>query len=158
MIGNTVALTCVHFAFDSNSQRLPSPHADGPPVRPNISLGDSLAGLHAAFGAVMALLHRHRTGDKQGQVVDVSISESIFNMLEGCIPEWFEHGVVRPPSGSTITGVVPSGTWRAADGKYVIIGGNGNSGEQVADYGGLKGKCQYEQKGSLSRFSGHKRC
>lgn len=35
---------------------------DRPPVRPNISLGDSLAGLHAAFGTVMALLHRSRLG------------------------------------------------------------------------------------------------
>lgn len=36
---------------------------------------------------------------------------------------------MRPPSGSTLTGVVPSGTWKAADGVFVIIGGNGNSGE-----------------------------
>lgn len=36
--------------------------------------------------------------------------------------------MVRPPSGSTLTGVVPSGTWKAKDGVYVIIGGNGNSG------------------------------
>jgi crotonobetainyl-CoA:carnitine CoA-transferase CaiB-like acyl-CoA transferase len=61
-------------------------------------------------------------------VVDAAISESMFNMLEGCVPELAAHGATRPPSGSTLTGVVPSGTWRAADGVYVIIGGNGNSG------------------------------
>lgn len=43
--------------------------ADRPPVRPNMSLGDTLAGLHAAFGVVMALLHRQRHQNKvPGQV------------------------------------------------------------------------------------------
>lgn len=56
-------------------------------MRPNISLGDSLSGLHAAFGTVMALLHRTRSGGgTPGQVVDAAISESMFNMLEGCVP------------------------------------------------------------------------
>ena len=112
-------------------------------MRPNISLGDSLAGLHAAFGAVMALLHRERTNSTKGQTIDVAISESMYNMLEGCIPEFFTHGAVRPPSGTTITGVVPSGTWQAADGKYVIIGGNGNSGGcwQKRCYGYKGGSC-----------------
>lgn len=56
-------------------------YADRAPVRPNISLGDTLAGLHAAFGVVMALLHRQRGG--QGQVVDASISESMFQHARG---------------------------------------------------------------------------
>lgn len=63
------------------------------------------------------------------QVVDAAISESLFNMLEGCVPEYAATGESRSPSGSTLTGVVPSGTWRAKDGVFVIIGGNGNSGE-----------------------------
>lgn len=124
-------------------------------MRPNVSLGDNLAGLHAALGAVLALLHRDRqrlaagggagagvaggspSSDlPRGQVVDVAITESVLNMLEGCVPEWFAHGVNRPPSGSTLTGIVPSGTWQARDGKSVIIGGNGNSGEGVCALGG----------------------
>ncbi|KAK9831410.1 hypothetical protein WJX81_002598 [Elliptochloris bilobata] len=103
-------------------------YADRAPVRANISLGDSLAGLHAAFGAVMALLHRQRSGrSASGQVVDAAISESCFNMLDSCVPEFASHGFDRPPSGSTISGVVPSATLRTRDGKYVIIGGNGDS-------------------------------
>ena len=109
-------------------------YPDRPPVRANASLGDTLAGRHGAFGAVMALLHRDRTaprggaaGRGQGQVVDAAISESIFAMLEGCVPEYAMHGYDRPPSGSTLTGVPASGTWLAADGVYVVIGGNGNS-------------------------------
>eukprot|EP00890_Picochlorum_soloecismus_P006624 jgi/Picsp_1/787/NSC_04276-R1_l-carnitine dehydratase bile acid-inducible protein f len=103
---------------------------DRAPVRPNISLGDSLAGMHAAMGTMLALLHRDGTraqSDGMGQIVDAAISESMFNMLEGCVSEYFANGSVRPCSGSTLTGVVPSGTWKAKDGVYVIIGGNGNS-------------------------------
>lgn len=100
-------------------------YADRAPVRPNISLGDTLAGLHAAFGVAMALLHRQRGGG--GQVVDASIAESMFNMLEGCVTEFAAKGLVREPSGSTVSGVVPSGTWRTADGHWVVIGGNGDS-------------------------------
>ncbi|GIL79517.1 hypothetical protein Vretifemale_8837, partial [Volvox reticuliferus] len=105
-------------------------YPDRPPVRPNISLGDTLAGLHAAFGAVMALLHKQRkTGDggPMGQVVDASISESVFNMLESCVAEVAMAGEDRQPSGSTISGVVPSGTFRTKDHRYVVIGGNGDS-------------------------------
>ncbi len=104
-------------------------------MRPNISLGDSLAGLHAAFGAALALLARDgpraraagAAGAGAGQVVDAAISESVFNMLEAAATEFGATGAVRGPSGATITGVVPSGTWRAACGAYVVIGGNGNS-------------------------------
>ena len=99
-----------------------------PPVRPNLSLGDSLAGLHAAFGILLALYERQsgrRGGD--GQLVDVSIFEAVYNMMEAVVPEYDGGGIVREPSGSTITGVVPTNTYLCGDGRYVIIGGNGDS-------------------------------
>ncbi len=95
------------------------------PVRPNLSLGDSLAGLHAAFGIVMALLAQQRGGS--GQTVDVALYESVFNLLEAVIPEFDGAGLIRQPSGSTVTGIVPTNTYRCADDKFVIIGGNGDS-------------------------------
>ncbi|HZN85681.1 MAG TPA: CaiB/BaiF CoA-transferase family protein [Burkholderiales bacterium] len=97
------------------------------PVRPNISMGDTLAGLHAVLGILLALAARLRGKAAAGQVVDVAIYESVFNMLEGVVPEYDGAGVVREPSGSTITGIVPTNTYRCADGKYVVIGGNGDS-------------------------------
>lgn len=108
---------------------------DRAPVRPNISLGDTLAGQTAALGILSSLLRRRDGPGKEGrpivagggQVVDAAISESMFNMLEGCVPEYFAHGTVRPCSGSTLTSVVPSGCWKSKDGVYVIIGGNGDS-------------------------------
>ena len=97
----------------------------GRPVRPNLSMGDTVAGIHAALGIVLALFQRERGGS--GQVVDVALYEAVFNLLEAIIPEFDATGLVRGPSGSTVTGIVPTNTYRCADGKYVIIGGNGDS-------------------------------
>ncbi|WP_300524581.1 CaiB/BaiF CoA-transferase family protein [Alcanivorax sp.] len=95
------------------------------PVRPNLSLGDTIAGLHAALGILLALFERQKS--EKGQVVDVALYESVFNLLEGVIPEFDGAGVIREPAGSTVTGIVPTNTYRCADGKFVVIGGNGDS-------------------------------
>ncbi len=98
------------------------------PVRPNLSIGDTLAGMHAAFGILLAWIHRLRgRASNGGQVVDVSIFESVFNMMEGVVPEYSGAGVVREPSGSTITGIVPSNTYRCRDGRLIVIGANTDS-------------------------------
>ncbi len=99
----------------------------GPPVRTNLSLGDSLSGLHAALGILLALIERDGDAPSEGQVVDVALFESVFNLLEGVVPEYDGAGVVRGPSGSTVTGIVPTNTYRCEDGKYVVIGGNADS-------------------------------
>lgn len=97
----------------------------GRPVRPNLSMGDTLAGIHAALGILLALFERERGGT--GQVVDIALFESVFNLLEAVIPEFDATGLVRGPSGSTVTGIVPTNTYQCSDGRYVIIGGNGDS-------------------------------
>ena len=98
-----------------------------PPMRPNLSLGDTMAGMHAALGVVMACLHQARNPGSRGQVIDIALYEAVFNLLEGVVPEYDGAGVVREPSGSTITGIVPTNTYRCADGKFIIIGANGDS-------------------------------
>ncbi|ETW96404.1 MAG: CoA transferase [Candidatus Entotheonella factor] len=98
-----------------------------PPVRPNLSMGDTLAGMHAVLGILMAYIHRTKPGVGQGQVVDVAIYEAVFNMLEAVVPEYDGAGAIREPSGSTLTGIVPTNTYLCRDGKHVIIGGNGDS-------------------------------
>jgi crotonobetainyl-CoA:carnitine CoA-transferase CaiB-like acyl-CoA transferase len=98
---------------------------DRPPVRTGLSIGDSLAGLHAVIGALTALHHRERTG--QGQVVDTAIYESVFNMMESMLPEFDRAGHVRERSGARLPGIVPSNSYRCGDGKFVIVGGNGDS-------------------------------
>lgn len=97
------------------------------PVRPNLSMGDTLAGIHAALGICMAYIRRLQQGPGNGQVVDVSIFESVYNLLEAVVPEYSGAGEIRQPSGSTITGIVPSNTYLCSDGKAIIIGANTKS-------------------------------
>jgi crotonobetainyl-CoA:carnitine CoA-transferase CaiB-like acyl-CoA transferase len=98
-----------------------------PPVRQNLSLGDSLTGLHTAFGIMISLFRRNDRGDRPGQIVDVAIFEAVYNMMEAVVPEYDRMGMVRGPSGTTITGVVPTNTYPCRNDKYIIIGGNGDS-------------------------------
>jgi crotonobetainyl-CoA:carnitine CoA-transferase CaiB-like acyl-CoA transferase len=95
---------------------------DRPSVRAGVSLGDSLAGLHGAYGALAAIIERTRSG--RGQVVDVALYESVFNMLESVLPEYDRLGHVRNPTGGSLPGIVPSNTYRCADGRAVVLGAN----------------------------------
>ncbi|MFZ1292832.1 MAG: CoA transferase [Pseudomonadales bacterium] len=97
------------------------------PVRPNLSIGDTIAALHAALGIMLALRARDALPDTGGQVVEVALYESMFNLMEAVVPEFSGAGVVREPSGTTVTGIVPTNTYRCADGRHVVIGGNGDS-------------------------------
>jgi crotonobetainyl-CoA:carnitine CoA-transferase CaiB-like acyl-CoA transferase len=97
------------------------------PVRPNLSMGDTLGGLHTVLGILLACVHQLKNPGSPGQVIDTALYEGVFNMLEGVIPEYDGGGVIREPSGSTITGIAPTNTYRCHDGKYIIIGANGDS-------------------------------
>jgi formyl-CoA transferase len=97
-----------------------------PPVRTGVSLGDTLAGLHGALGALVALRHRDARGAR-GQVVDTAIYESVFNMMESLLPEYDALGFVREPAGAALPGIVPSNTYRCRDGRLIVIGGNSDA-------------------------------
>ena len=94
-----------------------------PPARVGISLGDSLASLHGVMGALMALL-RVKSGQGGGQVVDVSLVESVFNLMESLVPEYAMFGTVRERTGGALPGISPSNTYPTADGAFVVIAGN----------------------------------
>lgn len=98
-------------------------NSDSPPARVGVSLGDSLASMHAVMGALMSLL-RVKTGQGDGQVVDVSLAESVFNVMESLVPEYAMLGHVRERSGGALPGIAPSNTYPTADGGYVVIAGN----------------------------------
>lgn len=97
------------------------------PVRPNLSIGDTIAGIHAVLGVLLALLERKQNRGTGGQVVDVALYEAMFNLMEGVVPEYSGANAIREPSGSTITGIVPTNTYLCADEKHVVIGANGDS-------------------------------
>ncbi len=96
---------------------------DGAPARVGVSLGDSLASLHGVIGALMSVL-RVKTGQGDGQVVDVSLVESVFNLMESLVPEYDLLGHVRERSGGALPGIAPSNTYRSEDGGFVVIAGN----------------------------------
>jgi len=98
---------------------------DRPPARAGISIGDSLAGLHAALGVAMALNARHRTG--QGQVVDASIYESVLSVMENVITEYDLTGYIRERSGSILPGLAPSNAYPTKGSEMVVIGANQDS-------------------------------
>lgn len=94
------------------------------PVRVGVSIGDTLASLHGVIGVLMALHERHRSG--RGQVVDVALYESVFNVMESLLPEYSAFGVVREPAGSALPGIAPSNAYACVDG-WVLVAGNGDS-------------------------------
>jgi formyl-CoA transferase len=102
-------------------------YPDQPPPRAGISLGDSLAALFAAFGILMALRHRDRRGGR-GQVVDASILESCFALLESVLPEYDKLGTVRQAGGTALgTNVAPSNLYRSRDDTWIVIAANSDN-------------------------------
>ncbi|WP_374495439.1 CaiB/BaiF CoA transferase family protein [Zoogloea sp.] len=99
---------------------------DRPPVRTGISIGDSIAALWAAIGALMALRHREVNGGK-GQVVDVALYEAVFAMMESMVPEFDVAEFVRERTGNIMPGITPSNTHTTRDGRHIIVGGNGDA-------------------------------
>ncbi len=97
---------------------------DRPPARPNLSIGDTIAALHGAIGALMALHEVSRTG--KGQVVDVALYEAMFNCMESVLPEYDAQGYVRERSGSALPGIAPSNLYPCRDG-HVLIAANADS-------------------------------
>jgi formyl-CoA transferase len=94
------------------------------PPRTGISLGDSLAAMFAVQGIVAALYHRDVLGDGRGQVIDVSLMEASFALLESAVPEYDRLGIVRQPSGTGIKGVAPSNIFKSRDDLWVVIAAN----------------------------------
>ncbi|MDT5033480.1 MAG: hypothetical protein QOC94_3651 [Actinoplanes sp.] len=94
----------------------------GPPPRLALSLGDSLAGMFAAQGALAALYRRSVTGE--GQIVDAALTESCLAIQESTIPDYDVGGVVRGPSGTRLEGIAPSNIYPTADGSWVVIAAN----------------------------------
>lgn len=96
---------------------------EAPPARVGVSIGDTLASLHGVMGALMALL-RVKMGQGAGQVIDVSLVESVFNVMESLVPEYDLLGEVRTRTGGALPGITPSNTYPTKDGGYVVIAGN----------------------------------
>lgn len=99
-------------------------YPDQPPARTAVSLGDAVAGLFTSFAVLAALNARRQTG--VGNVIDVSLLEAVFSLLEGAVPEYVHAGVVRRRVGTKLPTAAPSGVYPTQDGKWISIGANGD--------------------------------
>jgi crotonobetainyl-CoA:carnitine CoA-transferase CaiB-like acyl-CoA transferase len=97
---------------------------DLPSVRTGISLGDDITALYAVAGILSAVYERDVAGTGVGRQVDIALYEGVFSLLEGILPEYGTFGSIRRPQGSAMPTAVPSDTYRAADGQWLVIAGN----------------------------------
>jgi len=91
---------------------------DRPPARAGISIGDSLAGLFAALGGLIALHARGTEG--RGQVVDSAIYEAVLAMMESLVTEWQVAGYQRERTGAILPNIAPSNVYPTVDGSVLI--------------------------------------
>jgi crotonobetainyl-CoA:carnitine CoA-transferase CaiB-like acyl-CoA transferase len=94
---------------------------DGGPLLPPIALTDEVTGLVAAF-ATMVALH-----SGVGQVVDVNLLESLFQLMGPLMSAYLLTGYLQPRAGSAIPYSVPRGTFRCHDGTWVAISTSADS-------------------------------
>ncbi len=92
---------------------------DRAPSRVGVSMTDYIAGLHAAYGAAMALMVREKTG--RGQFIDAALYECAFNFMEAWIPAYDKMGFIPNRTGSRLIGSTPNNLYRTGDGGYVHI-------------------------------------
>ena len=101
---------------------------DRPPVRVGVSIGDSIAGIYAAFGTVMALFQRERTKVPLAQrVIDVALNEAVLSVMESLVPDYVAYGIKRERVGGRMEGIAPSNAYPCADGANIIVAGNGDA-------------------------------
>jgi formyl-CoA transferase len=107
---------------------------DRAPVRVGVSIGDSIAGLYAAFGSVMSLFQREarRGAGHDGvalreRIIDVALNEAMFSMMESLIPDYEAYGQERTRVGGRMEGIAPSNAYICADGASIVVAGNGDS-------------------------------
>lgn len=101
---------------------------DRPPVRVGVSIGDSIAGIYAAFGTVMALFQREHTKVPIAQrVIDVALNESVLSVMESLVPDYLAYGVSRERLGGRMEGIAPSNAYPCADGTSIIVAGNSDA-------------------------------
>ena len=101
---------------------------DRPPSRVGVSIGDTVAGIYAAFGVLMTLLSTTRgTRGAELPIVDVALNEAVLSVMESLVPDYGAFGVLRERTGGRIEGVAPSNAYPSADGGDIIIAGNSQS-------------------------------
>ena len=95
-------------------------YPDRPPVTPgSATIPDFLAGIYGAYGAMLALRARDKTG--KGQVVDIGLYEPVFRILDELASAFHQNGYVRQRMGPGTVNVVPHSHYPSKDGRWIAI-------------------------------------
>ncbi len=103
---------------------------DRPPVRVGVSIGDTIAGLYAAFGSVMSLFEREVKRGKTPipltqRMMDIALNEAMLSVTESLIPDHTAFGIQRQRTGGRMEGIAPSNAYLCLDGS-IVVAGNGD--------------------------------
>jgi crotonobetainyl-CoA:carnitine CoA-transferase CaiB-like acyl-CoA transferase len=100
--------------------------ADGPPTLPSMPLADGVAGLTGAFAVMLALYHRDANGGP-GQVIDLSLCESLLPLMGPTLLDWDQLGLSTRRTGNTLTQVAPRSAYECGDGQWVALSASSQS-------------------------------
>jgi crotonobetainyl-CoA:carnitine CoA-transferase CaiB-like acyl-CoA transferase len=92
---------------------------DRPPSRVGLPLTDYITAVYAAFGTIMAILVREKTG--RGQFVDATLYESAFSFLEASVPTYDKTGQIATRAGTRLPGSAPNNLYPTRDGRHIQI-------------------------------------
>jgi crotonobetainyl-CoA:carnitine CoA-transferase CaiB-like acyl-CoA transferase len=95
-------------------------YPDRAPVTPgSATIPDYLSGLYGAFGALLALRARDRSG--RGQVIDIGLYETVFRILDELAPAFHDKGYVRERMGPGTVNTVPHSHYPTKDKRWIAI-------------------------------------
>ena len=93
----------------------------GEPMLPPFAMTDEVTGLSAAF-ATMVALHSGKS-----QIVDVSLLETVFQILGPLISVWSVRGELQERMGSSLPFTVPRGVFQCGDGEWIAVSASSDS-------------------------------
>ena len=97
---------------------------DGPPTLPPFPLADTTAALYATVGALLCLYRRDAKKVGRGQMIDVSLLESLYSMLSGHAIAYDQLGLPGRRTGNRTSGSAPRNTYRTKDDRWIAIAGS----------------------------------
>lgn len=93
---------------------------DTPPlIAGSTTLADYISGLYGAYGVLIALRVRERTG--RGQYIDIGLQDGIFRFLDEIACVYDKSGTVRERMGTETPSSTPHSHYPTKDGKWVAI-------------------------------------